>query len=114
MRLYSPVDLTGKVNMIEKLVLGGTGTWDLPILSPTCHQVTNTISLLNKCVLFIKTSSLPTVVLNRRRGLERPHSSSMEPRNLSDYQTSSIYSAELLALHLALELVVKDLSKNNL
>ena len=24
MRLYSPVDLTGKVNMIEKLVLGGT------------------------------------------------------------------------------------------
>ena len=24
MRLYSPVDLTGNVNMIEKLVLGGT------------------------------------------------------------------------------------------
>ena len=24
MRLYSPVDLTGIVNMIEKLVLGGT------------------------------------------------------------------------------------------
>ena len=38
MRLYSPVDLTGNVNMIEKLVLGGTGTGDLPILSPTCHQ----------------------------------------------------------------------------
>ena len=35
MRLYSPVDLTGNVNMIEKLVLGGTGTGDLPILSPT-------------------------------------------------------------------------------
>ena len=35
MRLYSPVDLTGDVNMIEKLVLGGTGTGDLPILSPT-------------------------------------------------------------------------------
>ena len=34
MRLYSPVDLTGNVNMIEKLVLGGTGTGDLPILSP--------------------------------------------------------------------------------
>ena len=34
MRLYSPVDLTGNVNMIEKLVLGGTGTEDLPILSP--------------------------------------------------------------------------------
>ena len=33
MRLYSPVDLTGKVNMIEKLVLGGTGTGDFPILS---------------------------------------------------------------------------------
>ena len=32
MRLYSPVDLTGNVNMIEKLVLGGTGTGDLPIL----------------------------------------------------------------------------------
>ena len=29
MRLYSPVDLTGNVNMIEKLVLGGTGTGDL-------------------------------------------------------------------------------------
>ena len=35
MRLYSPVDLTGNVKMIEKLVLGGTGTGDLPILSPT-------------------------------------------------------------------------------
>ena len=34
MRLYSPVDLTGSVNMIEKLVLGGTGTGDLPILTP--------------------------------------------------------------------------------
>ena len=29
MRLYSPGDLTGNVNMIEKLVLGGTGTGDL-------------------------------------------------------------------------------------
>ena len=28
MRLYSSVDLTGNVNMIEKLVLGGTGTGD--------------------------------------------------------------------------------------
>ena len=28
MRLYFPVDLTGNVNMIEKLVLGGTGTGD--------------------------------------------------------------------------------------
>ena len=38
MRLNSPVDLTGnmnKMNMIEKLVLGGTETGDLPILSPT-------------------------------------------------------------------------------
>ena len=33
MRLYSPIspiDLAGNVNMIEKLVLGGTGTGDLP------------------------------------------------------------------------------------
>ena len=36
MRLYSQVDLTGKnVNMIEKFVLGGTGTGDLLILGPT-------------------------------------------------------------------------------
>ena len=35
MRLYSPVDLTGNMNMIEKLVLCGTGTGDLPIISPT-------------------------------------------------------------------------------
>ena len=35
MRFYSPVDLIGNANMIEKLVLGGTGTGDLPILSPT-------------------------------------------------------------------------------
>ena len=35
MRLYSPIDLTGNVNMIEKLVGGGTGTGDLQILSPT-------------------------------------------------------------------------------
>jgi hypothetical protein len=36
MRLYSPVDLTNcNVNMIEKLVLGGTETGDLPNFSPT-------------------------------------------------------------------------------
>ena len=35
MQLYSLVDLTGNVNMIEKLVLGGTGTGDLLFLSPT-------------------------------------------------------------------------------
>ena len=35
MRLYSPVYLTGNGNMIEKLVLGGTGIGDLPILSQT-------------------------------------------------------------------------------
>ena len=35
MWLYFPVDLTGNVNMIDKLVLGGTGTGDLPILNPT-------------------------------------------------------------------------------
>ena len=29
MRLYFPVDLTGNVNMIEKLALGGTGTGGL-------------------------------------------------------------------------------------
>ena len=34
MRLYSPVDLTGNVNMIEKLVLGGTGTGDPPDPQP--------------------------------------------------------------------------------
>ena len=35
MRFYSPVDLIGNVNMIEKLVLGGTETDGLPILSST-------------------------------------------------------------------------------
>ena len=30
MRHYSPVDLTGNMSMIEKLVLDGTGTGDLP------------------------------------------------------------------------------------
>ena len=35
MRFNSTFDLTGNVNMIEKLVLGGAGTGDLPILSPT-------------------------------------------------------------------------------
>ena len=41
MWLYSLVDLTGNVNMIEKLVLGGTGTGDLPILSsaPSSHHL---------------------------------------------------------------------------
>ena len=34
MRLYSPVDLTGNLIMIEKLVLGETWTRDLPIFSP--------------------------------------------------------------------------------
>ena len=31
MRLYSPVDLPGNVNMIEKIVLTGIGTGDLLI-----------------------------------------------------------------------------------
>ena len=35
MRLYSPVDLTGNLIMIEKLVSGVTWTRDLPIFSPT-------------------------------------------------------------------------------
>ena len=35
MRFYSPVDLTGNGNVIEKLVLGGTGIGDLQILRPT-------------------------------------------------------------------------------
>ena len=35
MQLNSPVDSTGNMNLIEKLVLGGTGTGDLPILSLT-------------------------------------------------------------------------------
>ena len=34
MRLYSLVDSTGNMNMIEKLVLDRTGTGDLLILSP--------------------------------------------------------------------------------
>ena len=35
MRPYFPVDLTGNLIMIEKSVLGGTWTGDLPIFSPT-------------------------------------------------------------------------------
>ena len=37
MQLFSPVDSTGNViyvNMIEQLVMGGTGTGDLSILGP--------------------------------------------------------------------------------
>ena len=53
MRLHSSVDLTGNVNMIEKFVLGGTGTGDLQILSPTrwplSHQFTQNVEQwLNK------------------------------------------------------------------
>ena len=36
MRLYSPVNLTDNVNIIETFVLGVTGTGDLP---PLRHQV---------------------------------------------------------------------------
>ena len=35
MRLYFPVDLTGNLIVIEKLVSGGTWTGDLSIFSPT-------------------------------------------------------------------------------
>ena len=34
MRLYFPVDLTGNLIMIEKLVLGEIWTGDLPIFNP--------------------------------------------------------------------------------
>ena len=34
MRLYSPVDLTGNVNMTEKLVLGGIGNRGPPDPQP--------------------------------------------------------------------------------
>ena len=41
MWLYSPVDLTGNMNKIEKLDLGGTGSGNLSILGsmhkPLCH-----------------------------------------------------------------------------
>ena len=51
--------------------------------------------------------------LNRGTGWELPHSSPMELRNLSDYQTkSSIYSAELRALLLALELIEGSAKKH--
>ena len=35
MQLFSSVDLTGNVNMIEKFLLGGTRIGSLPILNPT-------------------------------------------------------------------------------
>ena len=34
MRLYSPIDSTGNLIMIEKLVFGETWSGDLPIFSP--------------------------------------------------------------------------------
>ena len=53
MGLYSLVDLTGKVNMIEKLVLGGTGSGDLPILSPILSpdQQPNVLTSANLCAI---------------------------------------------------------------
>ena len=52
------------------------------------------------------------MVLNRGRGLELPHSSSMEPRNLSDYQTNLQFTLrELRALLLALELIEGSIKK---
>ena len=51
--------------------------------------------------------------LNRATGWELPHSSPMEPRNLSDYQTNlQFYSAELRALLLALELIEGSTKKH--
>ena len=62
MRLYFPVDLTGNLIMIEKLVLGGIWTEDLPILNPNaltsapsktsyCNSII--IDSLNVCVGFV-------------------------------------------------------------
>ena len=45
MWLYSPVDLTSKMNMIEKLVLDRTGTWES---GPPDHQPGALISARNE------------------------------------------------------------------
>ena len=47
MWLYFPVDLTGNLVMIEKLVLGEIWTWDLPIFNPDAL----TSALSNKLLL---------------------------------------------------------------
>ena len=52
MQLYSPVDITGNVNMIEKLVLTGTGTGDLPILSLTCQPLHHQDTLYNNVIIY--------------------------------------------------------------
>ena len=45
MRLYFPVDLTGNLIMIEKLVLGEIQTGDLPIFNPDALTSAPSVSI---------------------------------------------------------------------
>ena len=56
MPLYSPIDLTGNFIMIEKIVLGGTWTGDLPIFS--LDALTSVPSRQNKHIAWNKNNEL--------------------------------------------------------
>ena len=48
MRLYFPVDLTGNLIMIEKLILGGIWTGGLPIFIPDALTSAPSIQAVNE------------------------------------------------------------------
>ena len=52
MRLYFPVDLTGNLIMIEKLVLGEIWTGDLPIFN--LDALTSALSRQAKCIISVR------------------------------------------------------------
>ena len=79
MPLYSPVDLTGNVNMIEKLVLGGTGTGDLPILSPTLGRQLS----IPQAVVYPSGSCLSLRQLSIPQAVVYPSGSCLSLRQLS-------------------------------
>ena len=57
MRLYFPVDLTGNLIMIEKLVLGEIWTGDLPIFNPDALTLRHHAS----CKLIVESNSPLTI-----------------------------------------------------
>ena len=95
MRLYSPVDLTGNLIMIEKLVSGGTWTGDLPIFSPTRQSCSITVSvatgIILLCLIVLKAPGSRLILVGTHQDEMQP-TSAQDDENVDKRLQDILYS----------------------